>query len=235
MRDGLQALCTAESPTHFSANAALKRRSSTVYSAQWLKPAALARLLLQGLKPCSTQRRCVAVGRKHERVRLVSETQDLWPTVGRGWKFGADCRACDRLSFPLSGAISTFDHSCRRCHGRGLGSPVFLLPRHRPLGCRTNSRHSLRFLYRRRDRKSRRLARWTPLVVRTSSFFWSADGEALHAKSQPDCQGDYVVCGSDVFRGCPKPGCVLGLALGRSWEQAVFSICARMGGGNVGK
>jgi len=48
----------AESPTHFSANAALKRRSSTVYSAQWLKPAALARLLLQGLKPCSTQRRC---------------------------------------------------------------------------------------------------------------------------------------------------------------------------------
>src|SRR5437762_14339726 len=58
MRDGLQALCTAESPTHFSANAALKRRSSTVYSAQWLKPAALARLLLQGLKPCSTQRRC---------------------------------------------------------------------------------------------------------------------------------------------------------------------------------
>ncbi len=205
MRYGLQALCTAESPTHFSANAALKRRSSTVYSAQWLKPAALARLLLQGLKPCSTQRRC------------------------------ADCRACDRLSFPLSGAISTFDHSCRRCHGRGLGSPVFLLPRHRPLGCRTNSRHSLRFLYRRRDRKSRRLARWTPLVVRTSSFFWSADGEGLHAKSQPDCQGDYVVCGSDVFRGCPKPGCVLGLALGRSWEQAVFSICARMGGGNVGK
>src|SRR5438132_3634923 len=59
MRDGLQALCRrAESPTHFSANAALKRRSSTVYSAQWLKPAALARLLLQGLKPCSTQRRC---------------------------------------------------------------------------------------------------------------------------------------------------------------------------------
>src|SRR5437764_8709889 len=99
MRDGLQALCTAESPTHFSANAALKRRSSTVYSAQWLKPAALARLLLQGLKPCSTQRRCetlihfpiiaaLAVGRKHERVRLVSETQDLWPTVSRGWKFG---------------------------------------------------------------------------------------------------------------------------------------------------
>src|SRR5207247_499144 len=83
--------------------------------------------------------------------------------------------------------------------------------------------------------KSRRLARWTQVVIRTSSFFWSADGEGLHAKSQPDCQGDYVVCGSDVFRGCPKPGCVLGLALGRSWEQAVFSICARMGGGNVGK
>src|SRR5438094_1250617 len=34
---------------------------------------------------------------------------------------------------------------------------------------------------------NRRLARWTPLVVRTSSFFWSADGEGLHAKSQPDC------------------------------------------------
>src|SRR5438128_4363477 len=29
----------AESPTHFSATAALKRRSSTVHSAQWLKPA----------------------------------------------------------------------------------------------------------------------------------------------------------------------------------------------------
>src|SRR5207247_8161043 len=81
--------------------------------------------------------------------------------------------------------------------------------------------------------KSRRLARWTPLVVRTSSFFWSADGEGLHAKSQPDCQGDYVVCGSDVFRGCPKPGCVLGLALGCPGEQAVSSVCAVLGGWNV--
>src|SRR5207253_10359021 len=175
----------------------------------------------------------LAVGHKPGRVRLVSETQDLWPAFGRGGKFGADCRACDRLSFPLSGAISTFDHSCRSCHGRGLGSPVFLLPRHRPLGCRTNSRHSLRFLYRRRDWQSRRLARWTPLVVRTSCLFWSADGEGLHADSQPDCQSDYVVCGSDFFRGCPKPGCVLGLALGCPGEQAVSSVCAVLGGWNL--
>jgi len=28
---------------------------------------------------------------------------------------------------------------------------------------------------------------WTPVVVRTSSFFRSADGEGLDAKGQPDC------------------------------------------------
>src|SRR5438067_6872772 len=64
----------------------------------------------------------------------------------------------------------------------------------------------IRLLYRRRDWQSRRLARWTPVVVRTSSFFWSADGEGLEAKGHPNCQSDHVVCGSDFFRGCPKPG-----------------------------
>src|SRR2546426_9795065 len=39
----------AESPTHFSANAALKRRSSTVHSAQWLKPP-LSQALIAGLE-----------------------------------------------------------------------------------------------------------------------------------------------------------------------------------------
>src|SRR2546429_6721437 len=39
----------AESPTHFSANAALKRRSSTVHSAQWLKPP-LSQVLIPGLE-----------------------------------------------------------------------------------------------------------------------------------------------------------------------------------------
>src|SRR5260370_24286425 len=138
----------------------------------------------------------------------------------------ADCWGCSRLSCPRCGAISTLDHSCRRRHGRGMGSPLFLLPCHRPLGCRTNSWHSLRFLYGRRNRESRRLARWTPVVVRTSSFFWSADGEVLHAKCQPHCQSDYVVCGSDVFSRCPNPGGALGMALGRPVEQVVCSGCA---------
>ena len=39
----------AESPTHFSANAALKRRSSTVHSAQGLKPP-LSQALIPGLE-----------------------------------------------------------------------------------------------------------------------------------------------------------------------------------------
>src|SRR5438128_2450230 len=64
-------------------------------------------------------------------------------------------------------------------------------------------------------------------------FFWSADGEGLDAKGHPNCQSDHVVCGSDFFRGCPKPGCVLGLALGCPGEQAVSSVCAVLGGWNV--
>jgi hypothetical protein len=116
-----------------------------------------------------------------------------------------------------------------------MGSPLFLLPCYRPLGCRTNSWHSLRFLYGRRNRESRRLARWTPVVVRTSSLSWSADGEGLHAKCQPHCQSDYVVCGSDVFSRCPNPGGALGMALGRPVEQVVCSGCAGMGGWNVGE
>src|SRR2546422_1958317 len=79
------------------------------------------------------------------------------------------------------------------------------------------------------------LFRSTPVVVRTSSFFWSADGEGLDAKGHPNCQSDHVVCGSDFFRRCPKPGCVLGLALGCPGEQAVSSVCAVLGGRNLGR
>ncbi len=175
------------------------------------------------------------VDRKHEWVRLVSETQNLWPPFDHGRKCDADLRIGGRLSCPCCGAISTLDHRCAFLHGRGMGSPLFLLPCHCALGGRTNSWHSLRFLHGRRDRESRRLACWTPLVVRTSSLFWSADGEALHARGQPDCQSDYVVCGSDVFRRCPNPRRALGMALGCPVEQVVFSGCAVLGGRNVGK
>jgi len=179
--------------------------------------------------------RCSPVDGKHERVRPVSGTQDLWSPFDHGRKCDADLWGCGRLSCPFCGAISSLDHRRGSRHGRGMGSPLFLLPCHRPLGCRKNSWHSLRFLHGRRDRESRRLAVGPPVVVRTSSFSWSADGEGLHAKGQPDCPSDYVVCGSDVFRRCPNPGCVLGMALGRPVEQVVFSGCAVLGGRNVGK
>ena len=139
-----------------------------------------------------------AVDRKHEWLRLVSETQNLWPPFDRCRKCGTDCCDCSRFSCPSCGAISTLDHRCCRRHGRGMASPLLLLPCHCPLGGWPYSWHSLRFLYSRRDRESRRLACWSPLVVRTSSFSWSADGEGLYAKGQPDCQSDYVVCRSDV-------------------------------------
>jgi hypothetical protein len=73
------------------------------------------------------------------------------------------------------------------------------------------------------------------LVVRTSSFLWSADGKGLYAKGQPDCQSDYVVCRSNVFRHCPNPGGALGLAFACPMEQDVFSGCAVLGGRDVGK
>src|ERR1700676_4524964 len=116
-----------------------------------------------------------------------------------------------------------------------MGSPLFLLPCHCPLGGRTNSWHSLRFLHGRRDRESRKLACWAPLLIRTSSFFWGADGENLYATGQPDCQSDYVVCRSDVFRRCPNPGRALGMALGCPVEQIVVLGCSVLGRRNVGK
>ncbi len=176
-----------------------------------------------------------AVDRKHEWVRLVSETQNLWQPFDHGRKCDADLWNCGRLSCARCGAISILDHRCDCRHGRGMDSPLFLLPCRRPLGCRTKSWHSLCFLHGRRDRESRRLARWTPVVIRTSSFFWSADREGLHAKGKAGCQSDYVVCGSDVFRCCPNPRRALGMALGCPVGQVVLSGCAFLGGRNVGK
>jgi hypothetical protein len=176
-----------------------------------------------------------AVDRKQEWVRLVSETQHLWPPFDHGRKCAADLWNCGRLSCPRCGAIGPLDHRCCCRLGCGMGSSLFLLSCHCPLGRRANSWHSLRFLHGRRHRESRRLACWTPLVVRTSSFFWSADGEGLYAKGQPDCQSDYVVCRSDIFRRCPNPGCALGMALWCPVGQVVFSGCVVLGGRNVGE
>ena len=44
-----------------------------------------------------------------------------------------------------------------------------------------------------------------------------------------------MVCGSDRFRRYPDPGRAMGLALGRSVEQVVFSSFGRMGGWNAGE
>ena len=104
-----------------------------------------------------------------------------------------------------------------------------------PAQPRTNPWHPLRFIHGRGNGKSRRLARRSPVFIRTSSFSWSADGEGLAAECQPDGQSDYVVSGSDVFRRCPHPKRALGMALGRPVEQAVLSFCAVLGGRNVGQ
>src|SRR5271157_215770 len=183
----------------------------------------------------SRNARSEALASCQEKGTLVCETQYLWPAFDPCRKYGTDCRACGRVSCPGCGAIGTLDHGCRRRHGRGMGPPLFLLPCHHPLGCRTNSRHSLRFLHSWRNRESRRLARRSPVVVRTSSFSWSADGEGLDATRQPDGQSDHVVSGSDLFRRCPNPGRALGMARGRAVEQAVPSVCAVLGGRNVGQ
>ncbi len=151
-------------------------------------------------------------------------------TAGNALQISGIVAACLALA-----AARSAHHRCCCRRGCGLGSPLFLLSCHCPLGGRANSWHSLRFLHGRRDRESRRLACWTPLVVRTSSFFWSADGEGLYAKGQPDCQSDYVVCGSDIFRRCPNPGCALGMVLWCPVEQVAFSGCAVLGGRNVGE
>jgi hypothetical protein len=168
-------------------------------------------------------------------VRPASETQNLWPPFDHSGKCGADCWGYSCLSCPRCGAISTLERSCGRRHGRGMGSPLFLLPCHRPLGRRTNSWHSLRFLHGRRNRESRGLAPRPPVAVRTSSFFWSADGEDLHAKGSPDCHSDYVVCGSDVFRRYPHPVHALGVALGHPEGKVIFSAWVVLGGRNVGE
>jgi hypothetical protein len=55
----------------------------------------------------------------------------------------------------------------------------------------------------------------------------------LYAKGQPDCQSDYVVRRSNIFRR-PNPGYALSMALWCPVGQVVFSGCAVLGGRNVG-
>lgn len=131
---------------------------------------------------------------------IVSKPQNLWPTVDPYRKHGADCRDCNRVSGPGCGAIGRLGHDRRPSHARGMGTALLLLPCHRPLGRGTNSWYSLRLLHGWRNRKSRRLARRSAVVVRASSFSWSADGEGFDATCQPDCQSDHVVSRSDVLR-----------------------------------
>ena len=173
--------------------------------------------------------------REDDWIKLVSETQNLWPPFDPCWECGTDCWSYRRLPCFCIGAISTLGHRCRFLHGRGMGAPLFLLPCYRPLVCRTNAWHSLYFLHSRWNRESRRLACRPPLGIRTSSFFGSTDEEGLHAQCQPDCQSDYVVCGSNVFRCYTYLGRALGMARWRRLEQVVFTICAVLGGRNVGE
>ncbi len=176
-----------------------------------------------------------AVGRKQEWGNLACETQNLRSPFNLGREYGAGCRDSNRMPCSGCSAIRALDHDRSRRHGRGMDPTLFLLPCYCSLVRRTNPRHSLRFLHGRGNRESRRLARRPPVVVRASSFSWSADGKDLDAACQPDCKSDYVVSGSDVFRRCPNPRRGLGMALGRPLEQAVLSFCAVLGGRNVGQ
>jgi hypothetical protein len=177
----------------------------------------------------------LAGDREQEGGRVVSETQNFWAAFDLGGECGADLRGCGRLFCACCGAIGALDYRGCCGHGRGMGSPLFLLPCNCPLGGGTNFGDSIRVLHRGRDWESGRLACWTAVGVRASSFFWSADGEGLDGKGQPDCESDYVVCGSDFFRRCANVGRVLGVALGCAVEQIVFSGCAGLGDGNIGE
>ena len=176
-----------------------------------------------------------AVGPKQEWGNLACETQNLRSPFDPGGEYGADCRDCSRVSCCGCCAIGTLYHDRSRRHGRGMDPLIFLLPCYCSLVHGTNSWHPLRFIHGRGNGKSRRLARRSLVVVRTSSFFWSADGEGLDAEGQPDGQSDYVVSGSDVFRRCSNPKRAMGMALGRPVEQAVLCFCAVLGGRNVGQ
>jgi hypothetical protein len=152
----------------------------------------------------------------------VSEAQNLWSDFNCGRKLGADCRTCGRLPCSRRGAIRTSGLGCHLRHDCGMAPPLFLLPRHCPLGGRTNSWRSLRFLHCRRDREFRRLARWPPLVIPTSSFLWSADGEDFYAKGEPDGQSDHVVCRSTSSVVVPTLGALWAWHSDVPWSKLFF-------------
>jgi len=95
-----------------------------------------------------------AVGSKYEHLKLASAAENLRPPFDPRRKHNPDRRDRSRLRRTSSGAIRPLEIRRHHSHARSLDSPLLLLPRHRALGRRASSRHSFRFLYRRRNRQS---------------------------------------------------------------------------------
>src|SRR5437879_1742090 len=71
--------------------------------------------------------------------------------------------------------------------------------------------------------------------LRASPLLWSANGEGLNAKRQPDGQGNHVVGRSDVVRSGSNAKHVLRTESGYSRQQAVSGLCRVLGNRNAGQ
>jgi hypothetical protein len=121
------------------------------------------------------------------------------------------------------GAIGTLNHDRSLRHGRGMAPPLFLLSCYCSLVRGTNPRHPLRFLHGRGNRESGRLARRSPVVVRTSSFSWRADGEGASMQSaRPMARAIMWSAGVTSSAFVPTPGAVWAWHPGGPWSNPFF-------------
>jgi hypothetical protein len=156
-----------------------------------------------------------------EYLDIIPATKDLQPPFNRCRKHNSNRRPRRSLPRPYFGPIHLLETGCHRRHDRCLDSPLLLLSRHRSLGGRKTSWHSLRVLPCRRDRQSHRLSPRPALAVRASAVLWSADRKDLDAESCSHPESNYVVGGGDVFRSGSNPECALCMERTSSGKQVV--------------
>jgi hypothetical protein len=172
---------------------------------------------------------------RYAHFEFVSTAKDCHSPSNHCRKRNSNCRARSGLCRPCFGSIHPIEGCCDCCHDRSVAPPLLLLPRHRALGRRKASRHSLRFLHRRRDRQSQRLSRRAAVAVRASPILWSADRKGFDAESCSNGQSNHVVRWSYVIRGDSNIERVLRPQRASPRQQYVSNFCVLLGARNSGQ
>ena len=167
-----------------------------------------ADLIAQGLAPFSPETAALRAGRT-----MLGE---IWSFAQSGVSFAFETTLSGRSYLPLLRRLKTQGYEI---HFFFLWLKSVDLALSRVRGARLK-------------RRARRAGSNCPPKIRPIHSQLSAP---LHAKRQSRCGSPHVVCRCDILSLDPDPECFPGLAIRRSRERVVLSVCSVLGLGDIGQ